>query len=137
SGVHTHMTNTRITDAEVLETRHPVRVLEFRLRRSSGGAGRWPGGDGLVRRYEFLSPVEVSILSERRAVAPFGIAGGLPGATGRNAILYRDGRRQALGGHARLRLAPGDQLLVETPGGGGCGAPVSAAGGVATDPHAP
>jgi 5-oxoprolinase (ATP-hydrolysing) len=137
SGVHTHMTNTRITDAEVLETRHPVRVLEFRLRRGSGGAGRWPGGDGLVRRYEFLSAVEVSILSERRARAPFGLAGGLPGAAGRNAVLRRDGSSEALGGHARLRLEPGDQLLVETPGGGGFGAPVSAAGGVATDPLAP
>ena len=137
SGVHTHMTNTRITDAEVLETRHPVRVLEFRLRRGSGGAGRWPGGDGLVRRYEFLAAVEVSILSERRVVAPFGLAGGLPGATGRNAVLRRDGSVEALGGHARLRLEPGDRLLVETPGGGGFGAPVVAAGGVATGPPAP
>jgi 5-oxoprolinase (ATP-hydrolysing) len=137
SGVHTHMTNTRITDAEVLETRHPVRVQEFRLRRGSGGAGHWPGGDGLVRRYEFLAAVEVSILSERRAVAPFGLAGGLPGATGRNTVLRRDGSIEALGGHARLRLGPGDRLLVETPGGGGCGAPVVAGGGLATDPHAP
>ena len=137
SGVHTHMTNTRITDAEVLETRHPVRVLEFRLRRGSGGAGRWPGGDGLVRRYEFLAAVEVSILSERRAVAPFGLAGGLPGAAGRNAVLRRDGSSEALGGRARLRLEPGDRLLVETPGGGGWGAPQGGAGGVATGPPAP
>jgi N-methylhydantoinase B/oxoprolinase/acetone carboxylase alpha subunit len=90
-----------------------------------------------VRRYEFLSAVELSILSERRAVAPFGIAGGLPGATGRNSLLHRDGRSQPLGGRARLRVEPGDQLLIETPGGGGCGAPVSAADGVATDPLAP
>jgi len=137
SGVHTHMTNTRITDAEVLETRHPVRVLEFRRRRGSGGAGRWPGGDGLVRRYEFLSGVEVSILSERRALAPFGLAGGLPGAPGRNTVVRRDGSSVALGGRARLRLEPGDRLLVETPGGGGFGAPDSAAGGVATAPPAP
>jgi 5-oxoprolinase (ATP-hydrolysing) len=120
------MTNTRITDAEVLETRHPVRVLEFRLRRGSGGAGRWPGGDGLVRRYEFLAEVEVSILSARRSAAPFGLAGGLPGATGRNAVERRDGRVEALGGRARLRCLPGERLVVETPGGGGYGAPGSA-----------
>jgi 5-oxoprolinase (ATP-hydrolysing) len=126
SGVHVHMTNTRITDAEVLEARHPVRVLEFRLRRGSGGAGRWPGGDGLVRRYEFLAPVEVSILAERRAVAPFGLAGGLPGATGFDAVERRDGEVEPLSGRARTRLAPGDRLRVETPGGGGWGAPADA-----------
>ncbi len=140
SGVHVHMTNTRITDAEVLETRHPVRLLEFRLRRGSGGAGRWRGGDGLVRRYEFLAPVELSILSERRAVAPFGLAGGLPGAPGRNAVERRDGRVLELGGRARLSLEPGDRLRIETPGGGGFGAPEAspgADGGVATDPPTP
>ncbi len=139
SGVHTHMTNTRITDAEVLEARHPVRLLEFRLRSGSGGAGRWRGGDGIVRRYEFLAPLEVSILSERRAVAPFGLAGGLPGAAGRNAVERRDGRVLELGGHARLSLEPGDRLRIETPGGGGFGAPAPAAGadsGVATGPPA-
>jgi 5-oxoprolinase (ATP-hydrolysing) len=123
SGVHTHMTNTRITDAEVLECRHPVRVLEFRLRRGSGGAGRWRGGDGLVRRLEFLAKVEVSLLGERRVVAPFGLAGGLPGARGRNAIERSDGRVEELGGHASLRAQPGDRLRIETPGGGGYGAP--------------
>jgi 5-oxoprolinase (ATP-hydrolysing) len=140
SGVHVHMTNTRITDAEVLETRHPVRLLEFRLRRGSGGAGRWPGGDGLVRRYEFLAPVELSILSERRAVAPFGLAGGRPGAPGHNAVLRRDGRVVELGGRARLALEAGDRLLVETPGGGGFGPPPAdpgTAGGVADGPPAP
>src|SRR5262245_9909724 len=140
SGVHTHMTNTRITDAEVLETRHPVRLLEFRLRRGSGGAGRWTGGDGLVRRYEFLAPVEVSILSERRAVAPFGLAGGRPGAAGSNSVERRDGRVVELGGRARLSLGPGDRLCIETPGGGGYGAPATAAGadgGVAGGPLPP
>jgi 5-oxoprolinase (ATP-hydrolysing) len=134
------MTNTRITDAEVLETRHPVRLLEFRLRRGSGGAGRWPGGDGLVRRYEFLAPVELSILSERRAVAPFGLAGGHSGMPGRNAVERHDGRVVELGGRAQLSLEPGDRLLVETPGGGGFGAPTAdpgAALGVATGSPAP
>jgi 5-oxoprolinase (ATP-hydrolysing) len=133
SGVHVHMTNTRITDAEVLEARYPVRLVEFRLRRGSGGAGRWPGGDGLVRRYEFTAAVEASILSERRAVAPFGLAGGLAGAAGRNAVERRDGRVEALPGRARLRLEPGDRLCIETPGGGGFGAPP----GVATRSPAP
>ena len=74
SGVHTHMTNTRITDPEVLEARHPVRLVEFALRRGSGGAGRWRGGDGLVRRYEFLAPVTLSLLTERRETRPNGLA---------------------------------------------------------------
>ncbi len=123
SGVHTHMTNTRITDIEVLEARHPVRLLEFALRRGSGGAGRWRGGDGLVRRYEFLAPVTLSILSERRTTAPYGLRGGAPGAPGRNAIRRRDGRREELGGKASAELAAGDRLSIETPGGGGYGAP--------------
>src|SRR5690606_7236573 len=80
SGVHTHMTNTRITDPEVLEARFPVRLLAFGLRRGSGGAGRFAGGDGLVRRLELLAPLEVSLLSDRRRNPPFGLAGGGPGA---------------------------------------------------------
>jgi 5-oxoprolinase (ATP-hydrolysing) len=123
SCVHTHMTNTRITDPEVLEARHPVRVVRFARRHGSGGAGRWRGGDGLVREYAFLTPVTVSLLTERRATAPYGLAGGSAGAPGRNAVVRRDGRREALAGHATLGLAPGDRLVVETPGGGGWGAP--------------
>jgi 5-oxoprolinase (ATP-hydrolysing) len=123
SGVHSHMTNTRITDAEVLEERHPVRLLCFALRRGSGGAGRWRGGDGLVRRYEFLAPVTASILSERRATAPYGLRGGAPGRPGRNAVERRDGRVEELAGRATLQLQAGDCLVVETPGGGGFGAP--------------
>jgi 5-oxoprolinase (ATP-hydrolysing) len=123
SGVHTHMTNTRITDPEVLEARHPVRLLEFRLRRGSGGAGRWRGGDGLVRRYEFLAPLTVSLLTERRETAPYGLRGGAPGARGRNAVERRDGTTQELRGRATLRLEAGERLRVETPGGGGFGAP--------------
>jgi 5-oxoprolinase (ATP-hydrolysing) len=117
------MTNTRITDPEVLEARHPVRLLEFRLRRGSGGAGRWHGGDGLVRRYEFLAPVTVSLLTERRETAPYGLRGGAPGARGRNALERRDGTTQELRGRDTLRLEAGECLRVETPGGGGFGTP--------------
>jgi 5-oxoprolinase (ATP-hydrolysing) len=123
SGVHTHMTNTRITDPEVLESRHPVRLLEFSLRRGSGGAGRWRGGDGLVRRYEFLTPVTVSLLTQRRETRPYGLAGGEPGQPGRNTLLPRDGEPRVLPHRVTLELAAGDRLLVETPGGGGFGRP--------------
>jgi 5-oxoprolinase (ATP-hydrolysing) len=123
SGVHTHMTNTRITDPEVLEARHPVRLVEFSLRRGSGGAGRWRGGDGLVRRYEFLAPITASLLSERRDTAPYGLAGGGAGRPGANAVERRDGGLEPVGGRATVELAAGDRLRIETPGGGGYGAP--------------
>ncbi len=116
SGVHTHMTNTRITDPEILETRFPVRLVEFGLRRGSGGVGRWRGGDGIVRELEFLRPLRVSILSERRTRAPFGLAGGGPGARGRNLLDGRD-----VGGKASFDVAAGARLRIETPGGGGYG----------------
>ncbi|HEX5065314.1 MAG TPA: hydantoinase B/oxoprolinase family protein [Myxococcota bacterium] len=122
SGVHTHMTNTRITDAEVLESRYPVRLVEFSLRRGSGGAGRWRGGDGLVRRFRFLAPVRASLLTERRATAPYGQEGGAPGRPGRNAVVRADGRREELPHRASVALGAGDELVVETPGGGGFGA---------------
>ena len=112
------MTNTRITDPEVLESRFPVRLLEFSIRRGSGGAGRHPGGDGLRRCFEALEPMTVSILSERRARRPFGLAGGGPGAAGRN--LRSDGE---LGSKATVELAPGERIRIETPGGGGYGRP--------------
>jgi 5-oxoprolinase (ATP-hydrolysing) len=123
SGVHVHMTNTRITDAEVLEERYPVRLETFALRRGSGGAGRWRGGDGIVRRFRFLAPARVSLLGERRTRAPFGLAGGASGACGRNAVERADGRVEELPGRAELDVAPGDCVVVETPGGGGFGAP--------------
>ena len=122
SGVHSHMTNTRITDAEVLEARHPVRLVEFSLRRGSGGSGRHGGGDGLIRRYHFLAPVTVSLLCERRTQRPWGAAGGEPGASGRNVVERGDGSAQELPGRATAELAAGDGLRVETPGGGGFGA---------------
>jgi 5-oxoprolinase (ATP-hydrolysing) len=117
SGVHTHMTNTRITDVEVLETRFPVRVTELSLRRGSGGRGKYPGGDGLVRELELLRPLRVSILSERRVLAPFGLAGGAPGALGRNLADGRD-----VGGRASFDAPAGTRIRIETPGGGGYGA---------------
>jgi 5-oxoprolinase (ATP-hydrolysing) len=123
SGVHTHMTNTRITDPEILETRHPVRLVAFALRRGSGGAGRFRGGDGLVRRYRFLAPVTASLLTERRTNAPYGLAGGSPGSRGRNAVVRRDSSVEELPSRAIVALAPGDELVIETPGGGGYGAP--------------
>jgi 5-oxoprolinase (ATP-hydrolysing) len=121
SGVHVHMTNTRITDAEVLETRYPVRLLEFSLRRGSGGAGRYRGGDGLVRRYEMRVPLSVSLLTERRVVAPWGLAGARAGACGRNVVERRDGAWEPVASHASLVLAAGDRLRIETPGAGGWG----------------
>ena len=123
SCVHVHMTNTRITDAEVLELRYPVRLGCFARRAGSGGAGRRHGGDGIVRRYAFLAPVRVSILSERRRIAPWGLEGGSAGRCGRNAILRRDGGVVELGGYATVDLDAGDVLQIETPGGGGFGLP--------------
>jgi 5-oxoprolinase (ATP-hydrolysing) len=125
SGVHVHMTNTRITDPEVLESRTPVIVRSFALRRGSGGAGRWRGGDGLVRELEFTAAVTASLLTERRATAPFGLTGGAPGARGRNLCLRADGRVEELPGRATVALARGDRLRIETPGGGGYGTPTS------------
>jgi 5-oxoprolinase (ATP-hydrolysing) len=120
--VHTHMTNTRITDPEVMEQRHPVQVLEFSIRRGSGGAGKHRGGDGVVRRLEFLRDLEVSILSQRRGpYRPYGQNGGGPGALGRNVLIRADGSREQLPGHVRLKARAGDVLVIETPGGGGFG----------------
>lgn len=121
--VHTHMTNTRLTDPEVIEQRYPVRVLEFAIRRGSGGAGRHRGGDGVVRRLEFLRRLEVSLLSQRRGpYPPYGQAGGSPGALGRNTLYRADGTVEPLPGQGQFVAEPGDVLLIETPGGGGWGA---------------
>ncbi|NLE22366.1 MAG: 5-oxoprolinase [Actinobacteria bacterium] len=125
SAVHTHMTNSRLTDPEVLEWRYPVRVEEFRVRAWSGGAGEHRGGDGVVRRVRFLEPLTAAIVSSSRRVPPFGLAGGLPGACGRNAVEGADGSVERLPGVAQTRMAPGDVLVIETPGGGGYGAPPS------------
>jgi 5-oxoprolinase (ATP-hydrolysing) len=124
-GVHTHMTNTRITDVEVLEARCPVRLRRFELRKGSGGSGASPGGDGVVRSIEFLEPMRVSLLSERRSAAPFGLRGGGPGALG-EAILHPagGGTPEQLPGCFSRDVQPGDVLEILTPGGGGFGEPV-------------
>jgi 5-oxoprolinase (ATP-hydrolysing) len=123
SAVQSHMTNSRLTDPEILEERFPVRLEAFGLRRGSGGPGRWPGGDGVVRRLRFLAPMTAAILSGSRRVAPFGLAGGGAGAVGRNRLERADGAVEDLGGSAQVELEPGDVLVIETPGGGGYGAP--------------
>jgi 5-oxoprolinase (ATP-hydrolysing) len=117
------MTNTRITDPEVLEHRYPVRLRRFALRRGSGGAGRWRGGDGLLRELEFLAPMSLSILSQHRASAPYGMAGGEPGAAGRQEIVRADGSRCPLAGTDGCEVGRGDRFVLETPGGGGYGDP--------------
>jgi len=122
SAVQTHMTNTRMTDPEVLELRYPVRLEHFGLRRGSGGGGRWRGGDGSIRRLRFLEPMTAVIVASRRTVAPFGLAGGAPGAAGAQWVDRHDGVRQILAGKDQTELAPGDVFVIETPGGGGYGA---------------
>ncbi|MEU2555215.1 hydantoinase B/oxoprolinase family protein [Streptomyces sp. NPDC013313] len=121
--VQTHMTNSRLTDPEVLEWRLPVRLEEFTVRRGSGGAGRRRGGDGAVRRIRFLEPMTVSTLSQHRRVPPYGMAGGEPGALGANRVERADGTVTDLGGSGSADVGPGDVLVVETPGGGGYGRP--------------
>jgi 5-oxoprolinase (ATP-hydrolysing) len=118
--VHSHMTNTRITDPEILEARFPLRLWKFAIRRGSGGEGRHRGGDGLVREIEALAPITATILSERRERAPFGLAGGGEGARGDNAVIL-EGLRQPLAGKASVTLLPGERIRIETPGGGGYG----------------
>ncbi|HWB09608.1 MAG TPA: hydantoinase B/oxoprolinase family protein [Pirellulales bacterium] len=121
--VHTHMTNTRLTDPEVIEQRYPIRVREFCVRRGSGGSGRRRGGDGVVRELEFLRPLEVSIVSQRRGeYPPYGLDGGEPGAIGRNTLRRADGAVEQLAGQVQFTAAAGDVLTIQTPGGGGFGA---------------
>ncbi|WP_330284225.1 hydantoinase B/oxoprolinase family protein [Streptomyces sp. NBC_00588] len=126
--VQTHMTNSRLTDPEVLEWRLPVQLDEFAVRHGSGGSGRWPGGDGAVRRIRFHEPMTVSTLSQHRRVRPYGMAGGEPGALGANRVERADGTVTVLGGSDSADVGPGDVLVIETPGGGGYGPPP-------TDPH--
>lgn len=122
AAVQTHMTNSRLTDPEVLETRFPVLLEEFSIRRGSGGEGLHRGGDGAVRRMRFLEPMTAAILSNHRRVPPFGADGGEPGAVGINRVERADGRIEPLGATAEVAMAPGDVFVIETPGGGGFGA---------------
>ncbi len=122
--VHTHMTNTRITDPEILETRLPVRLLQFAIRRGSGGRGKNRGGDGVIREFEFLEPLVLSLITSRRTTKPYGIHEGLPGQAGKN-LLYRNGTEHSLGFKTTTRVKAGDRLVIETPGGGGWGRPPS------------
>nr|VFJ87784.1 MAG: N-methylhydantoinase B/oxoprolinase/acetone carboxylase, alpha subunit [Candidatus Kentron sp. H]VFJ89510.1 MAG: N-methylhydantoinase B/oxoprolinase/acetone carboxylase, alpha subunit [Candidatus Kentron sp. H]VFJ96187.1 MAG: N-methylhydantoinase B/oxoprolinase/acetone carboxylase, alpha subunit [Candidatus Kentron sp. H] len=119
--VHTHMTNSRLTDPEILEQRFPVLLEAFAIRPGSGGTGRFRGGDGVVRRIRFLEPMQAAVLSNRRIIPPFGLAGGGPGETGRNCVERADGGREALAGTHETRMNPGDVFVIETPGGGGFG----------------
>jgi len=121
SGVHTHMTNTRITDPEILERRYPVMLREFSIRNNSGGSGIYSGGNGLVREVEFLEPLNTAILSERRVHQPYGLNGGEPGRCGRNLFIRNDGSMLHLGGKNEISAEPGDRIRIETPGGGGYG----------------
>jgi 5-oxoprolinase (ATP-hydrolysing) len=123
SAVQSHMTNSRLTDPEVLEARLPVRLEQFAIRRGSGGRGRWPGGDGVIRQLRFVEPMVVSLISGSRRVAPPGLAGGGAGSTGHNSLISHDGLATALPGCFVRQFRAGEALRIETPGGGGFGTP--------------
>jgi 5-oxoprolinase (ATP-hydrolysing) len=119
--VQTHMTNSRLTDPEILESRFPVRIERFAIRRGSGGTGRHSGGNGVIREMTFLAPMQANILSNRRAVPPSGIAGGLPALPGVNRVIRRGGAIEELPACATVAMETGDRFVIETPGGGGFG----------------
>ncbi len=125
SGVHTHMTNTRITDPEILELRYPVRLERFALRPGSGGAGEHRGGDGVIRELTFLEPLSLSLLSQHRRARPYGAKGGEPGAAGQQELFRADGSSRTLAGVDHAEVGKGDRLVLETPGGGGWGPPAT------------
>lgn len=119
--VHQHMTNTRITDAEVLEFRYPVRLIRFEVRKNSGGKGQWNGGNGVVREVEALTVLNVNLLTQHRVEMPYGLKGGAAGKGGKQYIIRENGSRMTLSGIAGTQLQPGDRIVIETPGGGGYG----------------
>jgi 5-oxoprolinase (ATP-hydrolysing) len=121
SGRHVHMTNTAITDPELLEQRFPVRLWKYEIRRGSGGAGLRAGGDGVIREVGFLKPLVVSFLTERRLAGPRGFEGGGDGRPGRQLRVHPDGRREVLPGAVTYQAAAGERVVIETPGGGGWG----------------
>ncbi|HVP74032.1 MAG TPA: hydantoinase B/oxoprolinase family protein, partial [Phycisphaerales bacterium] len=120
--VHVHMTNTRITDPEIIEHRYPVRLDRFAIRRGSGGRGAHRGGDGAVREITFLEPMALSVLTQHRVEPPYGMAGGVEGALGRQTLIRAGGQRIELGSVDGCDVHPGDRLVLETPGGGAWGA---------------
>jgi N-methylhydantoinase B/oxoprolinase/acetone carboxylase alpha subunit len=117
------MTNTRITDPEILELRYPVRVEAFSIRKNSGGVGKFSGGDGVVRKIRFLEAMTATITASNRTNPPFGLHGGAPGARGAQWVERADGTLAPLPGSAEAQLNPGDAFVIETPGGGGFGQP--------------
>jgi 5-oxoprolinase (ATP-hydrolysing) len=117
--IHTHMTNSRITDPEILEARFPVMLREFSIRTCSGGDGRYQGGCGVLRRIEFKAAMMAGILSSHRLKLPFGLQGGSPGALGRNRLIRQDGHEVELPGCIEIHVNLGDTIIIETPGGGG------------------
>lgn len=126
SAVHTHMTNTRITDPEILEKRYPVILHEFSIRKGSGGQGKWRGGNGCIRDMEFRMPLQVSVLTDRRVTAPYGLEGGEEGQRGQNIWVRKDPvtgatRQVSLGPRKTSHFAAGDRVIILTPGGGGYG----------------
>ncbi|MFQ5579876.1 MAG: hydantoinase B/oxoprolinase family protein [Nitrospiria bacterium] len=121
SAVQTHMTNSRLTDPEILEWRFPVLLERFEIRRGSGGRGRYCGGDGVIREIRFLEGMEIVVLSNRRLIAPYGLSGGAPGSVGRNRVVRADGMIVEMSGTDRLQVEIGDHFIIETPGGGGYG----------------
>ncbi len=128
SAVHTHMTNTMNTPIEALENIYPVRIERYAIRRSSGGEGKYRGGDGIIREYLFLEPLTVSLLTERRRTAPYGLRGGFDGKPGKN-YLIRNGKREELSDKCTFEVKEGDRVIIETPGGGGFGKPDFGGGG--------
>uniref|UniRef100_A0A0K0EV38 5-oxoprolinase n=1 Tax=Strongyloides venezuelensis TaxID=75913 RepID=A0A0K0EV38_STRVS len=123
SAVHTHMTNTRITDPEIVEARYPVIVREFCIRKDSGGKGKHDGGNGIIRRLQFRAPMTLSVLTERRTTRPFGLGGGKPGKCGINSIISLNGEKKNIGGKSTIEVSAGEMLEIKTPGGGGYGVP--------------
>jgi 5-oxoprolinase (ATP-hydrolysing) len=121
--VHTHMTNTRLTDPEVLEFRYPVVLEDFHIRPGSGGRGRWKAGDGVRRTIRFLETMECTILSGHRRVPPFGLDGGLPGQIGENTVRRQDGRIETLKGCDATVIEAGEAIIIRTPTAGGYGKP--------------
>jgi 5-oxoprolinase (ATP-hydrolysing) len=137
SGVHTHMTNSRLTDPEILERRFPVRLEAFEIRKDSGGEGAFRGGDGVRRRIRFLAPLEAALLSTRRTGAPQGLAGGGPALSGAQRLIRADGAILTLNGCFSVTVAAGEAIEIETPGGGGFGPPPATSAPDSEASHAP